>query len=65
MRQQSGELAQRVSVFKVGSSRKPTANADIQSLNTSKALPKEREVPKPRMKAHNQAALDESDWDAF
>ena len=65
MRQQSGELAQRVSVFKVGSSRKPTQNADIQSLNGSKALPKEREVPKQRMKALNPAAPDASDWEAF
>ena len=64
MRQQSGELAQRVSVFKVGSSRKPTQNADIQSLNGSKALPKEREVPKQRMKALNPAAPDASDWEA-
>jgi methyl-accepting chemotaxis protein len=52
-------------VFKVGSSRKPTQNADIQSLNGSKALPKEREVPKQRMKALNPAAPDASDWEAF
>jgi Methyl-accepting chemotaxis protein len=65
MRQQSGELAQRVSVFKVGSSRTPTQHTEIQSLNVSKTLPKEREVPKPRMKALNPAAPDESDWEAF
>ena len=65
MRQQSGELAQRVSVFKVGSNRKPSQAAEMQSLNGSKALPKEREVPKQRMKALNPAAPDESDWEAF
>lgn len=65
MRQQSGELAQRVSVFKVGSNRKPSQASEMQSLNGSKALPKEREVPKQRMKALNPAAPDESDWEAF
>jgi methyl-accepting chemotaxis protein len=65
MRQQSGELAQRVSVFKVGSNRKPEQDSTARSLNGSNALPKEREVPKQRIKALNPAAPDASDWEAF
>lgn len=65
MRQQSGELAQRVSVFKVGNNRKPEQVSYARSLNGSHALPKEREVPKQRIKALNPAAPDASDWEAF
>ncbi|WP_081367489.1 PAS domain S-box protein [Alteromonas mediterranea] len=65
MRQQSGELAQRVSVFKVGGSPSAARPTDPQSLNGSRPLPKEREVPKQRIKALNPAAPDESDWEAF
>ncbi|CAB9492338.1 PAS domain S-box protein [Alteromonas macleodii] len=65
MRQQSGELAQRVSVFKVGNSRKPEQTSEVRSLNGSSGLPKEREVPKQRIKALNPAAPDASDWEAF
>ncbi|QGX60418.1 methyl-accepting chemotaxis protein [Alteromonas mediterranea] len=65
MRQQSGELAQRVSVFKVGGSPSAARPTAPQSLNGSRPLPKEREVPKQRMKALNPAAPDESDWEAF
>lgn len=65
MRQQSGELAQRVSVFKVGGSPSAARPTAPQSLNGSRPLPKEREVPKQRIKALNPAAPDESDWEAF
>jgi methyl-accepting chemotaxis protein len=65
MRQQSGELAQRVSVFKVGNNRKPEQVSYARSLNGSHALPKEREVPKQQIKALNPAAPDASDWEAF
>ena len=65
MRQQSGELAQRVSVFKVGNNRKPERASYTRSLNGSSGLPKEREVPKQRIKALNPAAPDASDWEAF
>ena len=65
MRQQSGELAQRVSVFKVGNNRKAEQASEVRSLNGSHAVPKEREVPKQRIKALNPAAPDASDWEAF
>ncbi|MDY6975444.1 MAG: PAS domain S-box protein [Pseudomonadota bacterium] len=65
LRQQSGELAQRVSVFKVGNNRKAEQASEVRSLNGSHAVPKEREVPKQRIKALNPAAPDASDWEAF
>ena len=65
MRQQSGELAQRVSVFKVGNNRKAEQVSEVRSLKGSNAVPKEREVPKQRIKALNPAAPDASDWEAF
>lgn len=65
MRQQSGELAQRVAVFKVGSTGKKSQRNTPQITKRNEGLPKEREVPNQRLKALNPAAPDESDWEAF
>ena len=70
MRQQSGQLAQRVSVFKVGNqqvgngSRSPQSSTPLVSPNDVK-LPKDRDVPSQYTKALSPAAPDDSEWEAF
>ena len=70
MRQQSGQLAQRVSVFKVGNqqvgngSRSPQSSTPLVSPNDGK-LPKDRDVPSQYTKALSPAAPDDSEWEAF
>ena len=67
MRQQSGELAQRVSVFKVGGKSKPSRESTVAPtfLNGNHHLPKEREVPKQPVQALNPASPEGEDWEAF
>ena len=67
MRQQSGELSQRVSVFKVGGKSKPSRESAVAPtfLNGNHHLPKEREVPKQPVQALNPASPEGEDWEAF
>lgn len=70
MRQQSGELAQRVSVFKVGNhqgggtSQLAQTSAPATSSSYGK-LPKDRDVPSQYTKALSPSAPDDSEWEAF
>lgn len=67
MRQQSGELSQRVSVFKVDTTRKPKSESKAAPtlVNGNHHLPKEREVQEQRVQTLNPASPEGADWEAF
>ncbi|WP_412724160.1 methyl-accepting chemotaxis protein [Alteromonas sp. D210916BOD_24] len=65
MRQQSGELAQRVAVFKVGNENKSAPATVPQPVGKANKVTTEKAMSKPHVKALSPAVPDDAEWEAF